>query len=152
VVYSCSNSKENGGIEQMTELEAPDFQGTFKMGDLVKKKGSKGQWHGRVVGFYSASCTPIGYAVESLFEVGSVQIYPESALEHWEPEEAPENDDDDELTLAYMAGAAAERQKMKNLAGAGTNTINLLRGLIFQPQERTMKYPDLAPMRTGDKF
>jgi hypothetical protein len=28
------------------------------------------------------------------------------------------SEDDDELTLAYMAGAAAERQKMKDLAAA----------------------------------
>lgn len=58
----------------------------FKYGDRVKKKGNKGQWRGHVVGFYSASCTDIGYAVESEFEKGSVQIYPESALELIEPE------------------------------------------------------------------
>lgn len=56
----------------------------FHMGAFVKKRGTKGQWHGRVVGFYSASCTPIGYAVESWLEKGSVQIYPESALEVWD--------------------------------------------------------------------
>lgn len=53
----------------------------FAMGDRVRKKGDKGQWHGKIVGFYSASCTPLGYAVESERETGSVQIYPESALE-----------------------------------------------------------------------
>lgn len=53
----------------------------FKRGDRVRKRGSKGQWHGRIVGEYSASCTPIGYAVESERETGSVQIYPEDALE-----------------------------------------------------------------------
>jgi dihydrofolate reductase (trimethoprim resistance protein) len=52
----------------------------FKLDDLVRKtRGS--QWHGRVVGFYSTNLTPIGYAVESSTEHGSVQIYPESALE-----------------------------------------------------------------------
>lgn len=59
----------------------------FKYGDRVKKKGNRGQWHGRIVGIYSASCTPIGYAVESEFEIGSVQIYPETALEIWEIED-----------------------------------------------------------------
>ena len=46
---------------------------------LRKKKGSS--WTGRVVGFYSTRLTPIGYAIESETETGSVQIYPESALE-----------------------------------------------------------------------
>jgi dihydrofolate reductase (trimethoprim resistance protein) len=52
----------------------------FKIGDLVRKiKGS--QWHGFIVGTYSTNLTPEGYAVESLFEKGSVQIYPAQALE-----------------------------------------------------------------------
>lgn len=54
--------------------------GKFKLGDSVRKtRGS--QWKGIVVGFYSTSLTPIGYAVESNTEKGSVQIYPEAALE-----------------------------------------------------------------------
>jgi hypothetical protein len=53
--------------------------GKFALGDRVTKtKGSK--WTGRVVGFYSTKLTPIGYAVESETETGSVQIYPEAAL------------------------------------------------------------------------
>lgn len=67
----------------------------FKRGDKVRKK-SGSQWHGTIVGFYSTSLTPIGYCVESEREKGSVQIYPESALELWQPkketnelEEAP---------------------------------------------------------------
>ncbi len=52
----------------------------FRLGDRVKKrKGSS--WHGRVVGFYSTDLTRIGYAIESEREPGSVQIYPESAIE-----------------------------------------------------------------------
>lgn len=52
----------------------------FRLGDRVTKtKGSS--WTGLVVGFYSTSLTPIGYAVESENEPGSVQIYPESALD-----------------------------------------------------------------------
>jgi dihydrofolate reductase (trimethoprim resistance protein) len=62
-------------------VEVADRQ-KFKLGDLVRKtRGS--QWHGRVVGFYSTELTPIGYAVESSTERGSVQIYPESALEKY---------------------------------------------------------------------
>lgn len=52
----------------------------FKIGDRVRKiKGSS--WLGRVCGTYSTSLTPVGYAVESEREPGSVQIYPEVALE-----------------------------------------------------------------------
>lgn len=51
----------------------------FQLGERVTKvKGSK--WTGHVVGFYSTALTPIGYAVESETETGSVQIYPEAAL------------------------------------------------------------------------
>lgn len=51
----------------------------FNIGDRVRKiKGS--QWQGRIVGTYSTSLTPEGYAVESEREPGSVQIYPVSAL------------------------------------------------------------------------
>lgn len=51
----------------------------FKLGDHVcKTKGSS--WVGHVVGFYSTELTPVGYAVESSRERGSVQIYPEAAL------------------------------------------------------------------------
>ena len=44
-----------------------------------KIKGSS--WQGPIVGFYSTALTPRGYCVESEREPGSVQIYPESALE-----------------------------------------------------------------------
>jgi hypothetical protein len=54
--------------------------GKFKLGDRVRKiKGA--QWQGKIVGFYTTVLTPVGYAVESEREVGSVQIYPEAALE-----------------------------------------------------------------------
>jgi dihydrofolate reductase (trimethoprim resistance protein) len=29
--------------------------------------------------------TPVGYCVESYYETGSVQIYPEAALKPWKP-------------------------------------------------------------------
>lgn len=57
---------------------------TFKLGDYVCKK-SGGAWHGVVVGTYSTKLTPEGYAVESSFEPGSVQIYPVTALITWRP-------------------------------------------------------------------
>jgi dihydrofolate reductase (trimethoprim resistance protein) len=52
----------------------------WKLGDRVMK--SRGAaWAGKVVGYYSTSLTPRGYAVESELHTGSVQIYPEAALE-----------------------------------------------------------------------
>ena len=47
--------------------------------EVTKTKGSC--WTGKVVGYYSTELTPKGYAVESNTEKGSVQIYPEHALE-----------------------------------------------------------------------
>lgn len=38
-------------------------------------------WQGPIVGYYSTILTPVGYCVESEREPGSVQIYPEAALE-----------------------------------------------------------------------
>ena len=52
----------------------------FRLGDRVKKRHGA-SWQGRIVGFYSTKLTHAGYAVESEREVGSVQIYPEAALE-----------------------------------------------------------------------
>jgi hypothetical protein len=61
---------------------------TFRLGDRVTKtKGSS--WTGRVVGFYSTTLTPEGYAVESENERGSVQIYPRPALRAREGEGEP---------------------------------------------------------------
>lgn len=54
--------------------------GWWPLGTRVRKiKGSS--WQGPVVGTYSTSLTPEGYAVESEREPGSVQIYPRAALE-----------------------------------------------------------------------
>lgn len=59
----------------------------MKIGDRVRKtKGSS--WQGVIVGSYSTTLTPVGWCVESEREPGSVQIYPEAALElvpNWEP-------------------------------------------------------------------
>jgi len=54
--------------------------GLYSLGDRLRKK-SGSSWQGKVVGFYSTDFTPIGYAIESEREPGSVQIYPERALE-----------------------------------------------------------------------
>jgi hypothetical protein len=52
----------------------------FQIGDRVRKiRGSS--WQGHVRGFYSTTLTPYGCCVESEHEIGSVQIYPERALE-----------------------------------------------------------------------
>ena len=52
---------------------------SFKLGDKVEKKGGAA-WSGTIVGTYSTSLTPEGYAVESDSHSGSVQIYPVAAL------------------------------------------------------------------------
>jgi dihydrofolate reductase (trimethoprim resistance protein) len=52
---------------------------TFQLGDRVRKK-SGSAWQGRIVGWYSTTLTPEGYAVESEYHAGSVQIYPAAAL------------------------------------------------------------------------
>lgn len=55
---------------------------TFQYGDRVKKR-SGGSWRGTVCGWYRTRQSPEGYAVESQYEPGSVQIYPVTALEPW---------------------------------------------------------------------
>jgi hypothetical protein len=62
-----------------------DGVGLFGLGSMVRKK-SGSNWHGRVVGFYTTDLNENGYCVESSFEKGSVQLYPESALESWFPD------------------------------------------------------------------
>lgn len=52
----------------------------FQIGDPVYKR-SGSEWRGCIVGTYSTKLTPEGYAVESSYERGSVQIYPAAALE-----------------------------------------------------------------------
>lgn len=77
---------------RITALEAEcerlrALPGPFDMGDRVEKiKGSC--WRGKVVGFYSTKYTPVGYAVESENEPGSVQIYPAAALRALTKEES----------------------------------------------------------------
>lgn len=70
---------EDGRFEVLKVATAAGEARKFRLRDRVTKiKGSS--WTGRVVGFYSTTLTPVGYAVESETETGSVQIYPEAAL------------------------------------------------------------------------
>ena len=59
----------------------------WRLGTRIRKKRGS-SWQGRVVGYYSTNLTPIGYAIESERETGSVQLYPESALELVDDQEA----------------------------------------------------------------
>ena len=86
----------------------------FQLGDRVTKtKGSN--WTGRVVGFYSTSLTPIGYAVESETEKGSVQIYPEQALrDHYQ------------ARPTFEGGERDLREYLARLGKAGADALALL--------------------------
>lgn len=61
----------------------------YTIGDFVQKK-SGSYWKGTVVGYYSTKDTPEGYCVQlpTLKGNGPVQIYPVSALESWDGEDA----------------------------------------------------------------
>lgn len=75
--FSCTQAQL---YELSLRLRGVSVGGKFNRYDRVTKiKGSS--WTGQVCGFYSTKLTPIGYAVESETETGSVQIYPEAALE-----------------------------------------------------------------------
>lgn len=70
------------GNDQRGGIEMPIYPPThtqFRHGDYVQKI-SGGSWRGKIVGWYQSSLTQEGYAVESMYEPGSVQIYPASAL------------------------------------------------------------------------
>ena len=57
----------------------PQTHRSFAYGDSVAKI-SGSAWIGRIVGWYATELTPEGYAVESQWHRGAVQIYPASAL------------------------------------------------------------------------
>ena len=67
------------GSQNERQLKQPEPT-TFGLGDRVRKR-SGAAWQGCVVGWYSTTLTPEGYAVESEAHPGSVQIYPVAALE-----------------------------------------------------------------------
>lgn len=75
------------GIEQMirTEVEFASYiercrKCKFKIGDLVRKV-SGSEWEGQVVGYYMRKGGKIGVCIESGTHKGSIQIYPEEAVE-----------------------------------------------------------------------
>lgn len=74
-----NQSSDHNGGSVATPFAFPS-RATFALGDRVQKK-SGAAWQGQVVGWYSTKLTPEGYAVESEFHPGSVQIYPVTALE-----------------------------------------------------------------------
>lgn len=79
-LFHIRETAEHHVIGPIEEWVPRKTGGKFELGDRVTKtKGSN--WTGRVVGTYSTALTPEGYAVESDFEHGSVQIYPAAALE-----------------------------------------------------------------------
>lgn len=75
----CGGSGHSNDVSTQTKIMT-NTEWKFNVGDRVRKV-SGARWQGYVVGFYSTSLTPRGYAVESENEPGSVQIYPEKALE-----------------------------------------------------------------------
>ena len=84
--------------------EVPSFEHfAHSFGARLKKKGTKGQWRGKVVGFYSTDITPEGYAIESSHEKGSVQIYPKAALELW-PDVSIEEQMAEQTAALWAAG------------------------------------------------
>lgn len=97
------------------------FNSKFKPGDLVQKKsGSK--WRGRIVGYYSTDLTKVGWAVESIHEPGSVQIYPESALD-FIMEETQLVDEDVALVLAAWDFSQFDKD---NLRAVQTSVVEAL--------------------------
>ena len=94
----------------------------FKRRDRVEKI-SGSSWHGRVVGWYGTVLTPVGYAVESEREPGSVQSYPEAAFA---PASAPPLFEVLRLAEQALLGARDEWEKLTRYgsplaAGANEN-------------------------------
>lgn len=73
---------ETGGALVKFKQAAPEGW-RWCIGERVRKR-SGSAWHGFVVGYYWSTLTNRGVCVESAKEKGSVQIYPEAALEPWE--------------------------------------------------------------------
>ena len=75
-------AEELEAIAAMT-VQAEPVATRWQLGDYVRKKRGS-SWRGVVCGFYSTPHTPVGYCVDSTFEPGSVQVWPEAALEDWD--------------------------------------------------------------------
>lgn len=131
---------------RLAEQPATAGTGTFTLGDRVEKiKGSS--WRGPIVGFYWASLTPIGYAVESEREPGSVQIYPEAALRA-----APAGTGDADRVEGLRPGlkkaleiVEAKRQTVPTASSAHDTCVSLM-GLF---RARLAATPDLNERADG---
>lgn len=109
-------------------------QPKFKRGDIVRKtKGS--QWRGKIVGEYSTELTPEGFNVESLFERGSVQLYPAAALEA-----VPEEESDVTSLLDRCLDALDRIEAIHNLDDS--YNLGLLRTLLTNSMQTTLQQPD----------
>ena len=87
----------------------------FRIGDRVRKiKGS--EWQGPVVDFYQTKLTLYGYAVESEREKGSVQVWPQAALELIE-------DPLQEMASADLSPAPAEGWRLGSVNPAAVDAL-----------------------------
>lgn len=82
ITYSRITKVNSDDLQKPETVSNSVNKSKYKIGDMVQKK-SGSSWRGTVCGFYATKQTPNGVAVESAFESGSVQIYPEAALEPW---------------------------------------------------------------------
>lgn len=84
IILSNLLKSSNAFLRKLEKLPSNRPAGAkWKIGDTVQKKQGPQHWRGKVVGYYSTEKTPIGYSVESAFEKGSVQVWPEAALIEW---------------------------------------------------------------------
>ena len=105
------------------------FDSRFKPGDLVQKKsGSK--WRGRIVGYYSTDLTKVGWAVESIHEPGSVQIYPESALD-FIMEETQLVDEDVSLVLEAWDFAQFHKDNLRAIPTSVVEALHRVFGKLM---------------------
>lgn len=89
---------------------APPPGARWQLGDHVRKKRGS-SWRGVVCGFYSTPHTAQGYCVDSAFEPGSVQVWPEAALEDWDGVMAEDELRAEITRLTEALRAAEEREK-----------------------------------------
>lgn len=100
-------------------VQAEPVATRWQLGDKVKKKANS-SWRGVVCGFYSTPHTPVGYCVDSAFEPGSVQVWPEAALEDWDGVMV-EDELRAEITRLTEARLAALKAHADALAGGYRN-------------------------------
>jgi dihydrofolate reductase (trimethoprim resistance protein) len=83
----------------------------FALKEFVEKK-SGAKWRGHIVGSYQTNLTNPGWAVESYFETGSVQIYPETALRPWIPPSADRRQFSDALAEGIIKTQVKEIDRL----------------------------------------